>query len=99
MLLACTGAGSSESYLIQRLVAAAAAKLVLVDAPAGFGKTTLVAQWQASGTESRPFAWLSLDDGENDPSRLSVAHHARAAEGVPRPGRRGQFARAPGPGP
>jgi LuxR family transcriptional regulator, maltose regulon positive regulatory protein len=55
--------------LVERLIAAAA-KLILVDAPAGFGKTTLVAQWRASGLESRPFAWLSLDDGENDPSRL-----------------------------
>jgi LuxR family transcriptional regulator, maltose regulon positive regulatory protein len=56
--------------LVQRLIAAAAAKLVLVNAPAGFGKTTLVAQWRASRMESRPVAWLSLDDGENDPSRL-----------------------------
>jgi LuxR family transcriptional regulator, maltose regulon positive regulatory protein len=55
--------------LVQHL-AAATAKLILVDASAGFGKTTLVAQWQASTMESRPFAWLSLDDGENDPSRL-----------------------------
>ncbi len=46
------------------------AKLVLVGAPAGFGKTTLVAQWRASGAESRPFAWVSLDDGDDDPSRL-----------------------------
>ena len=56
--------------LIQRLIAAEPAKLVLVDAPAGFGKTTLVAQWQVSRMEQRPFAWLALDDGENDPSRL-----------------------------
>lgn len=56
--------------LVQRLIASAAARLVLVDAPAGFGKTTLVAQWRASKMESRRFAWLSLDDGENDPSRL-----------------------------
>ena len=55
---------------VQRLIAAAPAKLVLVDAPAGFGKTTLVAQWQVSRLERRPFAWLTLDDGENDPSRL-----------------------------
>jgi LuxR family maltose regulon positive regulatory protein len=45
-------------------------KLVLVDAPAGFGKTTLVAQWRASALESRPFAWVSLDRGDNDPARL-----------------------------
>jgi len=34
------------------------AKLVLVDAPAGFGKTTLVAQWRSCAAETRPFAWL-----------------------------------------
>ena len=46
------------------------AKLVLVDAPAGFGKTTLIAQWQQRPGESRPFAWVSLDPSDNDPGRL-----------------------------
>jgi LuxR family maltose regulon positive regulatory protein len=46
------------------------AKLVLLGAPAGFGKTTLVAQWRASDAESRPFAWVSLDRGDDDPGRL-----------------------------
>ena len=46
------------------------AKLVLLCAPAGFGKTTLVAQWRASDAESRPFAWVSLDRGDDDPGRL-----------------------------
>jgi len=46
------------------------AKLVLLGAPAGFGKTTLVAQWRASATEGRPFAWVSLDRGDDDPGRL-----------------------------
>ena len=55
--------------LIQYL-ASAAARLVLVDAPAGFGKTTLVAQWRSSALDGRPFAWVSLDSGDNDPSRL-----------------------------
>jgi ATP/maltotriose-dependent transcriptional regulator MalT len=44
--------------------------LILVDAPAGFGKTILVAQWRASLAGSRPFAWVSLDRGDNDPGRL-----------------------------
>ena len=43
---------------------------MLVEAPAGFGKTTLVAQWRASATERRPFAWVSLDPADNDPGRL-----------------------------
>ena len=45
-------------------------KLTVVEAPAGSGKTTLVAQWQASELESRPFAWLSLDEGDNDPAQF-----------------------------
>ena len=52
------------------VLAGAAAKLVLVEAPAGFGKTTLVAQWRASRSEDRPFAWVSLDRGDDDPVRL-----------------------------
>ncbi len=59
----------ARAELITRL-AGADAKLVLVAAPAGFGKTTLVAQWQLSPAESRPFAWISLDPGDNDPGRL-----------------------------
>jgi LuxR family maltose regulon positive regulatory protein len=55
--------------LIQHL-AKAKAKLILVDAPAGFGKTTLAAQWRSSPIEARPFSWVSLDRGDDDPSRL-----------------------------
>ncbi|HEY6274944.1 MAG TPA: LuxR C-terminal-related transcriptional regulator [Streptosporangiaceae bacterium] len=51
-------------------LAGATAGLILVDAPAGFGKTTLVAQWRASTAETRPFAWVSLSRGDNDPGRL-----------------------------
>ena len=43
-------------------------KLTLISAPAGFGKTTLVSEWIA-GCE-RPVAWLSLDEGDNDPTRF-----------------------------
>ena len=58
-----------RSALIAELTQTAA-KLVLVDAPAGFGKTTLVAQWRSSPAETRPFAWVSLDRGDSDPNRL-----------------------------
>jgi LuxR family maltose regulon positive regulatory protein len=51
-------------------LAGVTARLVLVDAPAGSGKTTLVAQWHSSPAESRPFAWITLDQGDNDPARL-----------------------------
>src|SRR4029450_2548039 len=48
------------------------AKLCLVDAPAGCGKTTLLAQWQAVSGGGR-VAWVSLDDGEKGPTRLWVS--------------------------
>ena len=42
--------------------------LTLISAPAGFGKTTLVSEWIA--TSGTPAAWLSLDEGDNDPVRF-----------------------------
>ena len=42
--------------------------LVLVCAPAGFGKTALLADWVRS--DDRRVAWLSLDAGDNDPVRF-----------------------------
>ena len=45
-------------------------KLVLVSAPAGFGKTTLLSEWVGSKTQehkkSAGFAWVSLDKDDND---------------------------------
>jgi LuxR family maltose regulon positive regulatory protein len=46
------------------------AKLILVDAPAGYGKTTLLAQWDFEAAGSRSFAWISLDPADDDPARL-----------------------------
>ena len=46
-------------------------RLVLVSAPAGFGKTTLLAEWLTAGDEPPArVAWLSLDEGDNDPRRF-----------------------------
>jgi LuxR family maltose regulon positive regulatory protein len=55
--------------LIERLSRGAESKLTLVSAPAGFGKTTLLAEWLA-GTPAgeRPVAWLSLDQDDNQPA-------------------------------
>ena len=54
--------------LLQRLRGVVNSRLTLVSAPAGFGKTTLLSQWiRESGI---PTAWLSLEDGENDPVRF-----------------------------
>jgi len=58
----------SRPRLIERLNEGLHRKLTLIAAPAGFGKTTLVSEWLA-GCE-RPAAWLSLDEGENDPTRF-----------------------------
>jgi LuxR family maltose regulon positive regulatory protein len=42
--------------------------LTLVSAPAGFGKTTLLCEWAQACTRS--LAWLTLDEGDNDPVRF-----------------------------
>src|SRR4030067_647543 len=52
--------------LIERLNEGMHCKLPLISAPAGFGKTTLVSEWAA--VCQRPVAWLSLDEGDNDPT-------------------------------
>ena len=54
--------------LIEQLNAGPNRRLTLVSAPAGFGKTTLVAEW-LSGVDSC-HAWLSLDEDDNDPLRF-----------------------------
>ena len=57
--------------LSERLDRGIASKLMLVSAPAGFGKTTLLTEWLAAGpappADERLVAWLSLDRGDNDP--------------------------------
>ena len=58
----------SRPRLIERLNEGLHRKLILISAPAGFGKTTLVSEW-VEGCE-RPTAWLSLDEGDNDPARF-----------------------------
>ncbi len=58
--------------LSQRLDRGTTSKLMLISAPAGFGKTTLLTEWLAAGpagpADERLAAWLSLDRADNDPA-------------------------------
>ena len=53
--------------LIARVQDADRYRLAVVCAPAGYGKTTLIAQ--AVAAADRPSAWLTLDDRDNDPGQ------------------------------
>ena len=68
--------------LLARLDEGLARGLILVCAPAGYGKTVLLADWARRG--GQPVAWLSLDAGDNDPARFW--RHAVAALDRARPG-------------
>jgi len=63
-----------RARLTTKLVAATDIPLVVISAPVGFGKTTLLAEW--AELDTRPFAWLSLDRHDNDPVQLltSIGH-------------------------
>jgi LuxR family maltose regulon positive regulatory protein len=67
----------ARGALLDRLAGAAASSVVGIFAPAGYGKTTLLAQLIAR--EQRPVAWVSLDGGDNDPVVL-LSHVAVAVD-------------------
>ena len=58
----------TRSRLLGQLDAGLHHKLIIISAPAGFGKSTLVSEWIAS--RKRPAAWLSLDENDNDATRF-----------------------------
>ena len=58
----------SRPRLLQRLEEGLTYKVTLLSAPAGFGKTTLLSDWV--NQSGNAFAWLSLDEGDNDLSRF-----------------------------
>ena len=56
--------------LVERLQNGRERALTLVCAPAGYGKTTVIAQWQSVARETMPFVWVALDERDSDPVRL-----------------------------
>jgi LuxR family maltose regulon positive regulatory protein len=77
--------------LVQALGEGLASGRVLVCAPAGFGKTALLADWARGG--ARPVAWLGLDRGDSDPARFW--RYAMAALDRARPGLAGRVGPLP----
>jgi LuxR family transcriptional regulator, maltose regulon positive regulatory protein len=55
----------SRTPLVNRLRVARSVRVATVVAPAGYGKSTLLEQW--SRKDGRPFAWLRIDERDNDP--------------------------------
>ena len=68
-----------RSSLIERLVRGDPHPIVSVVAPAGYGKTTLLAQWAERNGQA--FAWVSVDEGDNDPKVL-LSYVAAALDAV-----------------
>jgi LuxR family transcriptional regulator, maltose regulon positive regulatory protein len=68
-----------RSPLLERLSRGDPPSVVSVVAPAGYGKTTLLSQWAERGGQA--FAWVSLDEGDNDPKVL-LSYVAEALDAV-----------------
>ena len=68
-----------HSSLIQRLERGDSRPVVSVVAPAGYGKTTLLSQWAERNGQS--FAWVSVDEADNDPKVL-LSYVAAALDAV-----------------
>jgi LuxR family maltose regulon positive regulatory protein len=69
----------SRPRLIDRLNRGLEDKLILVCSPAGYGKTMLLSAWAEHCPH--PVAWISLDEGDNDPARFLLVL-ARACEAI-----------------
>jgi len=62
----------TRSLLIERLRRENSRPVVSVVAPAGYGKTTLLSQWAERNGQA--FAWVSVDEKDNDPKVLLTYH-------------------------
>ncbi len=69
--------------LERRLDAAIDHDVVLVTAPAGYGKTTALTQWVSTLGPAHPVRWLTLATDDNDPRRLAMHLSAAVAAGEP----------------
>jgi LuxR family maltose regulon positive regulatory protein len=69
----------SRIALVNRLRATSSSSVVVLAAPAGYGKTTLLAQWAMR--DERPFVWVSIDERDNDPVIL-LRHIAVAIDRI-----------------
>ena len=74
-----------RARLLDRLQAASSATVVTVIAPAGYGKSTLLALWAEA--DHRAFAWLTLDSRDNDPV-VFLSHVAGALDQIEPVGKR-----------
>ena len=83
--------------LVDRLRSGRERTLTLVCAPAGYGKSTLLAQWREADRERTPFVWLSLEPSDADPSRLWAHLIAGLHEAYPSAGDASLEALAAGP--
>src|SRR5215471_1634959 len=67
--------GSVKRTALVNRLRASRAPVVTIVAPAGYGKTTVLAQWMER--DSRPWAWVSIDERDDDP--LVLLHAVAAA--------------------
>ena len=61
--------------VVRRLLESQDLPVALLVAPAGYGKTTVLAEW--SERDARPFAWVRLDGDDRDPARLLASISGR----------------------
>src|SRR3954449_2920793 len=86
-----TGALQRER-LVRRLVHAIDVPMILLVAPAGYGKSTLLVQWLAA--DPRQCRWISFEETDDEPRRV-LAMIARALDDLRGEGRRSAQATAP----
>ncbi len=60
-----------RNELLGRLERERARALILLTAPAGYGKTAVLTQWAEEG--GRPFAWITLDQADSNPAVLAAS--------------------------